>query len=64
MEISACEIEEVIDPDIKENALIDFMFEVMKARIKVSDKIFQTGLLSQEDKDVQIYIACQQLCHG
>ena len=60
IEICACEVEEIIEPDTKENALVDYMFGIMKTRIKVSDKIFQSGMLTQEDKDVQIYIAIQQ----
>ncbi len=60
VEISACEVEETIEPDIKKNALIDYMFETMKQRIKVSDKIFTLGYLNKEDKDTQIYIAIQQ----
>lgn len=60
IEILACEVEEVLDPDIKENALINFMFDLMKSRIKISEKALEIGLLNQEDKDVQIYIACQQ----
>lgn len=60
IEIAACEIEETIELDIKKNALIEYMFEIMKQRIKVSDKIFTLGYLNQEDKDTQIYIAIQQ----
>jgi len=60
IEISACEIEETIEPDIKKTALIEYMFEIMKQRIKVSDKLFSLGCLNQEDADVQIYIAIQQ----
>ncbi|MCX6723742.1 MAG: hypothetical protein NT155_01030 [Candidatus Staskawiczbacteria bacterium] len=62
IEVSACEIEEALAPAIKEMALIDYMFGLMKEKIKVSDKIFQAGLLNKEDVDLQIYIAvCQAL---
>lgn len=60
IEVAACEIEDTLHPATKENALTDFMFEIMKKRIKVSDKIFESGLLKKDDVDVQIYIAVQQ----
>lgn len=60
LEVAACEIEETLAPSIKEMALINFMFEMIKNRIKVSEKIYELGLLKKEDTDVQIYIAVQQ----
>jgi len=57
IEVAACEIEDTLDPAIKEMALIDYMFEAMKKKIKVSDKIFEAGILNKEDEDIQIYIA-------
>ncbi|MEK7658522.1 MAG: hypothetical protein AAB352_01495 [Patescibacteria group bacterium] len=60
LEITACEIEEILVPAIKERALIDYMFELMKERIKVSENIFERDLLKKEDEDMQIYIAVQQ----
>jgi len=57
IDICACEIEETLSPSIKEMALIEYMFEAMKEKIKVSDKIFEAKLLKKEDVDVQIYIA-------
>ena len=62
IEVAACEIEETLAPAIKEMALIDYMFSAMKEKIKVSDKIYESGLLKKEDTNVQIYIAiCQSL---
>ena len=62
IEVAACEIEETLAPAIKEMALIDYMFVSMKEKIKVSDKIFESGLLKKEDVNAQIYIAtCQAL---
>ena len=62
IEIAACEIEETLSPSIREMALIDYMFYSMKEKIKVSDKIFEAGLLRKEDTDIQIYVAvCQAL---
>ena len=57
MDVASCEIEETLSPAIKEMALIDYMFGSMKEKIKVSDKIFESGLLKKEEKDIQIYIA-------
>ena len=48
--IAACEIEEILSPSLKERALINYMFEEMKERIK-SDV---------QEKNVQIYIAVQR----
>lgn len=60
MEITACEIEENLAPLRKENALIDYMFEMMKERISVSDKFKKKNQISPEEKNIQIYIAVQQ----
>jgi len=57
IEIAACEIEETLDPSIKEMALIDYMFESMKQKIIISDKIYESGLLKKQDTSTQIYIA-------
>jgi hypothetical protein len=57
IEIASCEIEENLSPTVKEIALIDYMFESMKQKINVSEKVFQSGLLKEEDVDTQIYIA-------
>ncbi len=60
IEIASCEIEETLAPSIKEMALIDYMFELMIERIKISEKIYERNLLKPEDKNIQIYIAVQQ----
>ena len=60
LEIAACEIEETLAPPIKETALIDYMFELMKERIRVSEAFFEKNILKKEEKDMQIYIAVQQ----
>jgi hypothetical protein len=57
IEVAACEIEETLAPAIKEMALIGYMFESMKKKIKVSGKIYASGLLKKEETDIQIYIA-------
>lgn len=62
IEVCACEIEEALVPAVREMALIDYMFSAMKEKIKVSDGIFEAGLLKKEDVNTQIYIAvCQAL---
>jgi len=62
IDVAACEIEETLAPSIKEMALIDYMFNAMKEKIKVSDKVYEAGLLKKEFTYVQIYIAvCQSL---
>lgn len=60
MEIAACEVEETLVPSLKEMALIDFMFDMMRQYIKVSDSLYERGLLKKEDTDIQIYIAVQK----
>ena len=57
LDVAACEIEETLAPSIREMALIDYMFVAMKQKIKVSDKLLQSGLIKKEYVDIQIYIA-------
>jgi len=54
--VAACEIEGILDPPLKENALIEYMEEVMKEKIKVSSRIE----ISEVEKNNQIYIAIQK----
>ena len=58
--IAACEIEATLAPPIKEKALIDYMTEFMKERIKIKEGIFVIGGITEEQKNTQIYIACQR----
>lgn len=60
LEIASCEIEETLAPSIKEMALIDYMFEVMREKIRVSEDIYKKGFLKKEETDIQIYINVQQ----
>jgi len=57
IDVASCEIEETLNPSIREMSLIDYMFGAMKEKIIVSDKVFESGLLKREEKDIQIYIA-------
>ena len=60
LEVASCEIEETLDPSIKEMALIDYMFDAMRERIIVNEKIYKKNILQKEEKDIQIYVAVQQ----
>ena len=60
LEIAACEIEETLDPAIREMSLIEYMFNMMRERIKVSDAVYEKNLLKKEETDIQIYIAVQR----
>ncbi|MEK7061900.1 MAG: hypothetical protein AAB957_01430 [Patescibacteria group bacterium] len=60
LEIAACEIEEILSSHIRETALINYMFDLMKERILIKEDVFKRGLLKEEEKDIQIYIAVQQ----
>jgi len=62
IQMLTCEIEETLAPAVREMALIDYMFSAMKEKIRVSDKIYESGLLKKDLTYVQIYIAvCQAL---
>ena len=52
--LAACEIEEVLDPLRKERALIEYMTDLMAERIPLPQ------VLSEEEKNSQIYIAVQK----
>lgn len=58
--ITACEIEEVLDPPQRERALIDYMTELMKEKIEVKEGIFVIKGISEKEKQKQIYIAAQR----
>ena len=60
LEIAACEIEETFCPLRKERALIDYMFELMKERIVLSEGAITIKKMKDEEKNIQIYIAVQQ----
>ncbi len=57
IEIAACEVEETLAPAVREMALINYMADSMKKKIKVSETVYNSGLLKKEDTDIQIYIA-------
>mgnify|MGYP001602320898 CR=1 FL=1 len=57
--IAACEIEAVLSPSPKENALIDFMMEVMKDGIQIKEGGSMRSI-SEGAADTQLYIAVQR----
>jgi len=48
LEVAACEIEDTLIPAIEERALMDFMFTLMKEKIKVSEKIYEAKILKKD----------------
>lgn len=60
LEIAACELEEILEPAFKENALINFMTTTLNQRIKLLPK----GKLSQEEVLVQAYIAVHRTLYS
>ncbi len=58
--IAACEIEEILTLPSKERALIDYMFELMKERIKLNEGVLKFKGVSEKEKEIQIYIAVQR----
>lgn len=58
--IAACEIEEILSPSLKERALINYMFELMRERIRVNEGILKVRGMSEREENVQIYIAVQR----
>jgi len=62
LEVASCEIEDILAPAIREMALINYMFEAMREKINVPNKIYELGLLEKDERGIQIYIAvCQAL---
>ncbi|PJA84911.1 MAG: hypothetical protein CO144_00005, partial [Candidatus Nealsonbacteria bacterium CG_4_9_14_3_um_filter_35_11] len=60
IEVAACEVEESLYPFIEERSLINYMFELIKERIKLNEGVIKIGGVSEEEKNIQIYIAVQQ----
>lgn len=60
LEIAACEIEEILSSSIKERALITYMFDAMKDKIRVSEKLISVNNFTKEKQETQTYIAVQR----
>lgn len=56
LEIAACEIEEILDLPLKENALIEYMTDLIAGKIQVEPK----AAMSEAEKRIQTYIAVHQ----
>jgi len=59
-EIAACEIEEILSPSIRERSLIIYMFESIKDRIEISEKLLKVRKMGEKEKNIQTYIAVQR----
>lgn len=57
--LAACEIEEILSPSLKEKALIDYMAKSMEEVIQMKEGNAPKKMI-EEEKNVQIYIACQR----
>ena len=53
IETAACEVEEILDPALREYALMDFMTDCLMDRIV----IVPGNEIPEEDKFIQVYIA-------
>ncbi|MBN1263178.1 MAG: hypothetical protein JW991_02370 [Candidatus Pacebacteria bacterium] len=53
LEIAACEIEETLEPPVRQNALIDCMLALMEERIRITP----AGIISAEEIRKNLYIA-------
>ncbi|KUK79160.1 MAG: hypothetical protein XD95_0579 [Microgenomates bacterium 39_7] len=60
LEIAACEVEEILEPAFKENALMNFMTATINQRLKVLPK----GVLSEEEILIQTYIAVHRTLYS
>lgn len=58
--IAACEIEEILAPPQKENALMEYMLKLMVERIEIREGVFSPKRISEEEKNTQIYISVQR----
>jgi hypothetical protein len=60
--IAACEIEETLDPPIylRANAMLEYMETIMLKRFIIGKKAQQVTNVTEEEKNIQIYIAVQQ----
>lgn len=55
-EMTACEIEEILDPPLLKYAIIDLMVEALTERIRLAPEV----KLSPEERLTQIFIACHR----
>lgn len=55
LKIAACEIEEILSPPLREKALIEYMTELMKEKIRIN-----SDGITESEISAQIYIAVQR----
>jgi len=60
MDMAACEIEGILSPAFREKALIEYMTELMVQRIEVAGNAVIYRSITQQEKEIQVYIACQR----
>jgi hypothetical protein len=61
LEIAACEIEETLDPPVKEKALTEYATELLNERVVIRRGIVSIGKdITEQEKNIQIYIAVQR----
>ncbi len=58
--IAACEVEEALSPPLRERALMNYMTKLMQERIRISQGILVIGGMTEEEKNIQTYIAVQR----
>ncbi len=61
LSIAACEIEEILSPASKQRALMDYMYNSLKNKVKLNSKIIEKNTNFEKDKDVLIYINTQKV---
>jgi hypothetical protein len=60
LKVAACEIEEILDPPLKQQALISYMFQSMVNKIELTPEAAAYYKLTETEKNIQIYIATQK----
>ncbi len=60
LSIAACEIEESLSPALKERALMDYMYQSLKEKIELDQKIIEKRKNAEKNKNIQIYINVQK----
>jgi len=58
--ILSCEIEEALMSSIKENALIDFMYNKIKSTTFLSKDLIEKEKITEKEKDIQIFVNIQR----
>lgn len=59
-DVAACEIEEILAPPLRQKALGEYMSELMSEKIEVAPTTLIYPKISEEEKQTQVFIACQK----